>query len=218
MSPTTTSLRPAPGAIGAVLYALSLALTACAHTPLRRTPASACLQDFEARAASGLTLPAVERFSAAELACVFDAATEPVGLAVLAPSPGLHVFDGRNSLAVGRVFEKRFFATPAGVFGHNTSFFGTLFGSAGYFAVTEPGLLDYRAPALAGLRAEDVPAGAPKLAPNEKDGIFHDLVDVLRQVTPDVLVGRAERRTERGTEVLAHFVLLRRHPATLPVP
>ena len=159
-----------------------------------------------------------------EQARLFDAAEglRPIGLSDIVPSgtPPLEpvVHDGRNSLPLFRLFEKRFCRPPdlgddGRLWGYNEHAVRWATGP-GYFVATEGRsgevLLDYRE--LPSVR----PNAWPPIKPNSSMRgrlVYGEMQDVLRGVAAGVVVGRA---TRRGKPLDNWFVLCRRAPGGNP--
>ena len=145
------------------------------------------------------------------------AGAPPVTLADLVPPDAAPlrevIFEGKNSLAAFTRFQKRF-CRPPGVrgqeelWGYNHQRLGWLIGP-GYFVVHQDGrggaAIDYRQ-----VPPEHPPAW-PAIRPNGRGFsrfVFHNMVDYLRRVSRDVLIGSAYR----GGKSLDSFFLLCRQP------
>jgi hypothetical protein len=161
----------------------------------------------EVRALSRKALSALyERCATAPAALIEDfvPAATPPGQTV--------IFAGLNNLPMFRTFEKRFARTQRGaLIGYNHQSMSPFTGP-GYFTVTqgEPPrerelLFDYTAIPS----ADEVPAGWPKVAPNDRGlsiFIYKNLHDYVRRVSRDVFIGHALRD---GKPLPQYFVLAR---------
>jgi hypothetical protein len=107
------------------------------------------------------------------------------------------VFEGRNSMAMFNLFQKRFTRAAEGeeLWGYNHQFWGWLTGP-GYFVCTKDDdtgifVFDYiRLPAAA-------PDGWPALKPNQgfpAGIVYGEMIDEVRPVTRDVHIGKAFRK------------------------
>jgi hypothetical protein len=156
------------------------------------------------------------------LAPLFEAAAanEPLRLTDLVPAavPPLTevIHEGKNSLPAFTRFQKRFCRPPAErdagaeLWGYNEQTFKTFTGP-GYFVLHPDGngelVVDYtRLP-------PDHPPAWPRILPNSSSlsiFVYHRMIDVLRRVSRDVIIGRAFRR---GRPYDAWFALVRRPSA-----
>jgi hypothetical protein len=121
------------------------------------------------------------------------------------------IYHGKNSLPLFSVFQKRFCRPSAGkgddvLWGYNHAQLAWLIGP-GYFVVHRegetPAAIDYRQ-----LPTEHPPAW-PEIAPNDRGVsrlVYMNMVDYLRRVSRDVLIGSAWKR---GKPLDSYFVLCR---------
>jgi hypothetical protein len=139
----------------------------------------------------------------------------PVTLADLVPpdAPPLRevIFHGKNSLGAFTRFQKRFCRPPGArgqdeLWGYNHQSLGWLTGP-GYFVVHEDGrsgaAIDYRQV------PPEHPPTWPEIRPNGQGFarfVFNDMVDYLRRVSRDVLIGSAHRG---GRSINSYFLLCR---------
>jgi hypothetical protein len=162
-------------------------------------------------------IDAVARLRRRELAALYEAAAGnaplrlddfvPVGVG--ARTEVIH--EGKNSLPLFTRFQKRFCrAGGAGeLWGYNEQA-NRLFTGPGYFVThLEDGALviDYRVQPRA--RQDELPPGWPKVIPNSarlSRFIYNGTVDVMRRVSDQVSIGRAQRN---GKPMDAWFALVR---------
>jgi len=155
-----------------------------------------------------------------QLAPLYEAAAanEPLRFTDLVPAdvPPLTevVHEGKNSLPAFTRFQKRFCRPPADAHGAGTELWGyneqtfKTFTGPGYFVLHHDDagqlVVDYtRLPPAK-------PAAWPRILPNSSRlsiFVYHGMIDVLRRVSHDVIIGRAYRR---GRPFDAWFALVRR--------
>ena len=159
------------------------------------------------------TLSEVERrnqclvLEAAQLSRLWQLAeAAPVAAGELLGGAEAVTFEGRNSLAALSRFEKRFVRMGGSIVGYNVHPLRFLIGP-GYFTVVDAAggelAFDYsRVPTA-------VPTGWPKVRGNSgflARPVYGDLLDRVRWIGSDVLIGAAYRR---GQPLHSYFVLVR---------
>jgi hypothetical protein len=133
----------------------------------------------------------------------------PKAIKPLDPQP----FDGKNSLPVYTRFQKVFYRTPDGqIAGYNNSSAAWLIGW-GYY-ITEPGWKNKKELAVNYMKIpKDKPADWPEIKSNLSGltrFVYGNMVDFLRGVDDDVMIGKATRKGEKEME--SYFVLCRHKP------
>jgi hypothetical protein len=133
----------------------------------------------------------------------------PPAVKPLEPQP----FEGKNSLPAFTRFQKVFYRTQDGkIAGYNNAGIGGLIGWGYYIA--EPSARDKKELAVNYKKLpEDKPAGWPEIKPNTSGlsrFVYGNMIDFLRWVDEDVLIGKATRHGEK--EMDNYFVLCRKNP------
>jgi len=127
----------------------------------------------------------------------------------LVPQP----FEGKNTLPLFTHFQKVFYRTPDGqIAGYNNSSVGPLIGW-GYY-ITEPSWKEKKELAVNYMKLpKDKPAEWPEIKSNLSGltrFVYGNMVDFLRWVDEDVMIGKATRKGEK--EMDSYFVLVRQTP------
>jgi len=133
----------------------------------------------------------------------------PKGIKPLDPQP----FDGKNTLPLYTRFQKVFYRTPDGrIAGYNNSHAAWIAGW-GYY-ITEQSWKNQKELAVNYMKQpKDKPANWPEIKSNTAGFsrlVYGNMVDFLREVDDDVLIGKATRKGEK--EMSSYFVLVRHRP------
>jgi hypothetical protein len=172
--------------------------------------AGECLTDFQA-AIEGQTLDekkaVIESLSGKAIECLYaKSGSEPIDLVFFVDDNhreecAVQAFSGRNSLPIGRSFEKHFFAptAAAGIFGYNEAPINHLLGTPGLFEILPNDknrtqiTFDYREDFQTILRDTDLQkfrgATYRKIRNNTHSPIFAGLTDILKKIDDDIAVG-----------------------------
>jgi hypothetical protein len=122
-------------------------------------------------------------------------------------------FEGKNSLPAFTRFQKVFYRTADGqIAGYNNAGIGPLIGWGYYIA--EPSKRDQKELQVNYMKLpKDKPKDWPEIKPNTAGlsrFVYGNMIDFLRRVDEDVLIGKATRRGEK--EMDNYFVLCRKNP------
>jgi hypothetical protein len=157
----------------------------------------------------------LRKFGKREMRQIFDS-SGPVSdwrrkLLSRAPETDPRPFYGKNSLPIASAFEKHFFTCGSDTFGFNSSWVGRKLGYPGYFKVTDLSsgelLFDYTAD-FPRVTLDDLRFPKPFFARNN-NVLFDRLQDVVRQVSPDILIGRAFKvKSDKQHPLDIYFMLL----------
>jgi hypothetical protein len=133
----------------------------------------------------------------------------PKEIKPLEPQP----FDGKNSLPIYTRFQKVFYRTPDGqIAGYNNSN-AAWFAGWGYY-IAEKSSRDPKELAVNYMKLpKHKPADWPEIKSNTSGLsrlVYGNMVDFLRRVDDDVLIGKATRKGEKEME--SYFVLVRHSP------